>query len=154
MRFLATEPAKKTDLPWLTMQANVSTQFHKFSFNVDELFFLVDEDSGVYLQKLRLEEMGYRITIDMISEGSNIVLSRLQPKLEALDAMDFPNVDDLQSAIGPELVGKLSSLTDAILLFVEGNLASMEVLNSEFTNAMKVRFKGEYVLEVKYEKNA
>src|SRR5450759_428563 len=57
------EPVRKSQAPWLNMQANVSTQFQNISFNIDGLFFLVDAKQAEFLQRLFLEESRYRITI-------------------------------------------------------------------------------------------
>ena len=147
------EPVRKSNAPWLNMQANVSTQFQNASFNFDELFFLVDAEKAELLQKLFLEESRYRITIDLIEERSKIVLNWLQPKMEALDCTRDTklNLQELESKLGPDLTFKLKSLTGAIIQFVDENLASMYALNSEFTAAMETLFEGKKVLKVQYE---
>jgi len=61
------------------------------------------------------------------------------------------NLQDLESKLGPDLTFKLKSLTDAIIQFVDENLASMRALNSEFTAEMEALFEGKKVLTVQYE---
>lgn len=147
------EPVRKSNAPWLNMQANVSTQFQNASFNFDELFFLVDAEKAEFLQKLFLEESRYRITIDLIEERSKIVLNWLQPKMESLGFTkdDKLNLQELEAKLGLDLTFKLKSLTSAIIQFVDENLASMHALNSEFTAAMEILFEGKKVLKVQYE---
>ena len=147
------EPIRKTNAPWLNMQANVSTQFHNVSFNFDELFFLVDAEKADLLQKLFLEESRYRITIDLIEERSKIVLNWLHPKMESLGFTKDSklNLQELESKLGPDLTFKLKSLTDATIQFVDENLTSMHALNSEFTAEMETLFESKKVLKVQYE---
>jgi len=147
------EPVRTSIAPWFNMQANVSTQFHNVAFNFDELFFLVDAEKADLLQKLFLEESRYRITLDIIEERSKIVLNWLQPKMESLGYTKDGKLDlkELESKLGPDLTCKLKSLTDATIQFVDENLISMNVLNSEFTAEMESLFEGKKVLKVQYE---
>ena len=148
------EPIRNTNAPWLNMQANISTQFLSISFNIDELFFLADTENAQLLQKLYMEEHRYCITIDLIEERSNLVLNRLQPKMESLGYTKDGEVKlgELEKQLGPDLTYKIKSLTDAIIKFVDENVASMENLNTEFTSEMKKLFKDKKILEVQYVK--
>lgn len=148
------EPVRNTNAPWLDMQANISTQFQFISFNIDELFFLADTDDAQFLQRLYLEEMRYRIAIDLIKERSNIVLNRLQPKMEVLGHTEDGTIklEELEKQLGPEIIFKLKSLTEAIIKFVDEDLTSMEKLNTEFTSAMEKLFKDKKILTVQYVK--
>ncbi len=114
---------------------------------------MVDAEKAEFLQKLFLEESRYRITIDLIEERSKIVLNWLQPKMQSLGFTKDSKLDlqEIESKLGPDLTFKLKSLTDAIIQFVDENLASMHALNSEFTAAMETLFEGKKVLKVRYE---
>lgn len=157
-------PEKDSQAPWLHIQANVNAQFHDTAFDVDELFFLSDTEHAQFLLRLKIEELRYRVLKSLIEERSNLVLNRLQPKMESLGIKEGTQfkISDLEDALGPDLTNKLKSLTNAIIKHTEENIKSTRELGDEFNLAMKETFqkkrlfgllsnKKHKILEVKYE---
>lgn len=136
-------PDKESPAPWLRMQANISTQFLDLSFDIDGLFFLADTEHAQFLSRFYLEEQRFEIVKDLIQERSGVVLNQLYPKMEKLGvrAGEKFELQTVERELGPDLVGKLKTLTNAIITNIEENIESTKCLNQDFHEVMSGFFK-------------
>jgi hypothetical protein len=136
-------PDKNSPALWLRMQANISTQFLNISFDIDGLFFLADTDHAQFLSRFYLEEQRFEVVKDLIQERSSVVLNQLYPKMEHLGVRAGKpfELQTVERELGPDLVGKLKTLTEEIVTNIEQNIESTKCLNQEFHEAMAGFFK-------------
>ena len=139
------QPGESDGVPeWAVARPTAFYFFDSLTFDYPSLAFLLNHGNHDALARLRCAERRYH-ELANLSREYNSVAQRKHERMPARFRPGEPNVADLESVTGPEIVGRLESMISAIRRHLESDemdyLAAKTVLRDTTAEAFPKRPK-------------
>ena len=144
------EPYRGKSDAWLNLAAHPAMSIGEHRFEAGDLQFLLQSSHAQIYAALFLEEQRYKLAIGLIHQRSQLVLTDVFPKLASAG---FPvgrsaEQDEVERALGVDVVHKLKVITAALYTNVDEDLLSLKTRHDELRAAMKQLYPKQKVLQV------
>jgi hypothetical protein len=146
----ALEPYRGKSDAWLNMAAHPAVSVGDHRFEAGDLQFLLQSSHAQTYAALFLEEQRYKLVIGLMHERSRIVLNEVFPRMASagLTVGRSATQDEVERAIGIDVVHKLKTITAALYTNVDEDLLSLKALHDELRSAMKELYPKQKVVGV------
>lgn len=147
------EPYRGCPDAWLNLAARPSVPLGESKFQVSELLFLLHTDKAEVFATLMQEEQRFALVIDLIHARSELILNDVYSRLaNAGICIGQPMVkEELERALGVDVIHKLKHFTEAIYKNVGDDLESLRKVYEIFRQVMKTQYPKRKFLQIEFE---
>lgn len=147
------DPVRGRADTWLNMPATVASGYGLTSFQADELAFLLQTDYAQAYTDLLLEEQRFAIAMELIRTRSQLILSRVFPRMAAAGVAVGGQLteNDIVRIVGIDTVHELKPVTESIVSHVDEDVQSLRVVHNKLRAAMKGIYPKKDILRVRFE---
>ena len=144
------EPYRGKPDAWLNMAAQPATSVGDHRFQAGDLQFLLQSSHAQIYAALFLEEQRFKLAIGLIQERNDLVLKVVFPRMAAAGFIvgRSASQDEVERALGIDIVHKLKAITAALYTNVDEDLSSLKSRHDELRTAMKQLYPNQKVLQV------
>ena len=146
------EPYRGKPDAWLNLAVHPAIATGDHRFEAGDLQFLLQSSHAQVYAALFLEEQRYKLAISLIKERSHLVLNEVFPRMAAAGfTVGRPAIqEEVERALGIDVVHKLKEITPALYKNVDEDLASLRAQHDALRAAMKQLYPNQKVLQVTF----
>ena len=144
------EPYRGKPDAWLNMAAQPAVSVGDHRFEASDLQFLLQGSHAQVYAGLFLEEQRFKLAVGLMQQRNHLVFNDVFPRLAnaGLTVGRSAAQDEVEHALGIDVVHKLKSVTAALYANVDEDLLSLKAQHDELRAAMRQLYPKQRVLQV------